>query len=467
MVLCSIEILIFIEPYMLRRFHYKEAQSTLITEISELTQVDESQHGVDIYRLSLAQKASCVVVPTLTISNEYFRNYVGQRKMDDDVIEALLERISSCKISSESELYLSCSFFKETLPPVRNFRTSCNFTSLKHAITKIYESWFDERALSYRLRYKIEPEHTYPTLYIQKFMPHIRSIVTHNPASGEYTHASNYDGIVHNKVNAFSKPYADLIARIDSCIPHPSKIHFVEEANEIKIIKISEYPMTDKAFYSSIISKYESSLLSGKELLMQISPDKIYKYSGYSLMSDEKFKADLPLSDGATFGKAVFTTTSLNSLKNIGDKNFILFGYMGPEDLSIFSECNGLIQSTGGMTSHGAVVSRGAGKPAILVGDMKIDPARKLATYYDKIIREFDYVAISANEMCWSLSGTFGPCYELRNITDNHLDCIIKLLNQYRVTNELDKHEIEFQMHIAKLVAGLRRAGIRYESIIR
>ncbi|MEM7624771.1 MAG: pyruvate, phosphate dikinase [Planctomycetota bacterium] len=82
----------------------------------------------------------------------------------------------------------------------------------------------------------------------------------------------------------------------------------------------------------------------------------------------------LPASPGAAFGKLAFTAEEAVERTHAGEKVLLVRQETSPEDVDGMHSAAGILTSTGGMTSHAAVVARGWGKCCVAgAGAIQID----------------------------------------------------------------------------------------------
>ena len=113
----------------------------------------------------------------------------------------------------------------------------------------------------------------------------------------------------------------------------------------------------------------------------------------------------LPAGPGAAVGKIVLTASKAEALKKKDPSaQLILVRHeTSPEDVGGMDAAEGILTSTGGMTSHAAVVARGWGKCCICgAGDVTIDYARGHIKVGGKTYKEGDVL---------SLNGSTGTVY--------------------------------------------------------
>ncbi|MBA3482068.1 MAG: pyruvate, phosphate dikinase, partial [Pirellulales bacterium] len=82
----------------------------------------------------------------------------------------------------------------------------------------------------------------------------------------------------------------------------------------------------------------------------------------------------LPASPGAAFGKLAFTAEEAVERTHAGEKVLLVRKETNPEDIDGMHLAAGILTSTGGMTSHAAVVARGWGRCCVAgAGEIHID----------------------------------------------------------------------------------------------
>ncbi len=137
----------------------------------------------------------------------------------------------------------------------------------------------------------------------------------------------------------------------------------------------------------------------------------------------EKIARGLPASPGAAFGKLAFTAEDAKARATAGEKVLLIRKETSPEDVDGMHAAAGILTSTGGMTSHAAVVARGWGRCCIAgAAGVVIDAKAKKATINGKVYGEGDTLSINGTSgevaegevatQPASLSGDFGTMME-------------------------------------------------------
>ncbi len=118
------------------------------------------------------------------------------------------------------------------------------------------------------------------------------------------------------------------------------------------------------------------------------------------------FVTGLPAGPGAAVGAIVLNSDKAEQMKkkDPNAKLILVRHETSPEDVGGMGAAEGILTSTGGMTSHAAVVARGWGKCCICgAGDLKIDYKKGTVTVGKKVYKEGDII---------SLNGSTGRVYE-------------------------------------------------------
>ncbi|MCR9291762.1 MAG: pyruvate, phosphate dikinase [bacterium] len=140
----------------------------------------------------------------------------------------------------------------------------------------------------------------------------------------------------------------------------------------------------------------------------------------------EKIAKGLPASPGAAVGKLAFTAEDAKERATKGEKVILIRKETSPEDVDGMHAAAGILTSTGGMTSHAAVVARGWGRCCVAgAGAVQINAANKTAEIQGKIYGENDVLSINGttgevaagevDTMPASLSGDFAQLMEWAN----------------------------------------------------
>ena len=106
----------------------------------------------------------------------------------------------------------------------------------------------------------------------------------------------------------------------------------------------------------------------------------------------------LPAGPGAASGQVVFTAKDAEAWRKKGKKVILVRHETSPEDVAGMDAAVGILTSTGGMTSHAAVVARGWGKCCIAgCGALNINYTKKEISVKGKVIKEGDFISLDGS----------------------------------------------------------------------
>jgi pyruvate,orthophosphate dikinase len=104
----------------------------------------------------------------------------------------------------------------------------------------------------------------------------------------------------------------------------------------------------------------------------------------------------LNASPGAACGRIVFTAKDAEEWAEKGEKVLLVRKDTSPEDIGGMVVSEGILTSTGGMTSHAAVVARGMGTPCV-AGAKGVSVQGKKVVIGDKTFKEGDWLTIDGS----------------------------------------------------------------------
>ena len=106
----------------------------------------------------------------------------------------------------------------------------------------------------------------------------------------------------------------------------------------------------------------------------------------------------LPASPGAAVGNLAFTAEDATERTAAGESVLLVRKETSPEDVEGMHAACGILTSTGGMTSHAAVVARGWGKPCVCgAGEIQIDEKKQQITVAGQKFGAKDTVSIDGS----------------------------------------------------------------------
>ena len=146
---------------------------------------------------------------------------------------------------------------------------------------------------------------------------------------------------------------------------------FTVENGKLYILQTRNGKRTGKAALKIAVDLVHEGLINKYEAMTRVEPDQISQllhpnFTSAALAAAEVLIEGLPASPGAGAGKVYLTAEKVHEQAVAGEKVILVRHETSPEDIQGMVDCEGILTSTGGMTSHAAVVARGMGKCCIV-----------------------------------------------------------------------------------------------------
>ena len=162
-------------------------------------------------------------------------------------------------------------------------------------------------------------------------------------------------------------------------------IEFTIERGTLFMLQTRTGKRTGIAAVKIACDMVKEGLIDQKEAVMRVPPNALTQLLLPSFKTTARNAADvlckgINASPGAAVGTLAFTAEEARERKDAGEDVILVRRETSPEDVDGMSAAVGILTSTGGATSHAAVVARGWGKCCVAgAGDVQIDEkARKI-----------------------------------------------------------------------------------------
>ena len=232
------------------------------------------------------------------------------------------------------------------------------------------------------------------------------------------------DDMPNEESKVWKKAYADLqkiMARLEKHYKYPQDIEFTVQEGKLFMLQTRNAKRTGLAGVRWAVEmatgkdvytgEKQAKILTAREALMTLSGDDLEQllFPIFDIAAEKKAKvltSALPAGPGAAVGKIMFEAGAAEAAvaKNPDEKIVLVRHETSPEDVGGMWAAQGVLTSTGGMTSHAAVVARGWGKCCICgAGDIRIDYKKKTVVIGGKLFKQGDWI---------SLNGSTGAVYD-------------------------------------------------------
>ncbi|TVR58093.1 MAG: pyruvate, phosphate dikinase [Spirochaetaceae bacterium] len=166
------------------------------------------------------------------------------------------------------------------------------------------------------------------------------------------------------------KQLVEIKDRLEVHYKDMQDMEFTIQQGSLYLLQTRNGKRTGAAAIKVAVDMVGEGVLSREEALDRVTPEQLDQV--FHPMIDPKIKRTtkplakgLNASPGAATGVAVFTADDAEAWVKDGKKVILVRQETSPEDIGGMHVAEGILTSTGGMTSHAAVVARGMGRPCI------------------------------------------------------------------------------------------------------
>ncbi len=178
-------------------------------------------------------------------------------------------------------------------------------------------------------------------------------------------------------------------------------IEFTVELGKLWMLQTRSGKRTARAALKIAVDLAEEGLITRDEAVGRIEPGSLDQLLHPTI--DPKAERHvigqgLPASPGAACGEIVFTSEEAETAKKAGRKVILVRVETSPEDIHGMYAAEGILTTRGGMTSHAAVVARGAGKPCVSgAGTLRVDQAKQQLLAGGMTLKAGDIITIDGS----------------------------------------------------------------------
>ncbi|MBS5588583.1 MAG: pyruvate, phosphate dikinase [[Clostridium] spiroforme] len=324
-------------------------------------------------------------------------------EVDKELFEAKLTELKNSK-GYESDLDITAEDFENIIIPQykeifksqlgREFPQDAK-EQLMGAILAVFRSWNNERAIIYRNLNGI-PHDLGTAVNVQQMVfgnmgndSGTGVLFTRNAANGdnhiygEYLINAQGEDVVagirtpqkiaklEEDMPEIYKQLVEIVKGLEKHYKDMQDCEFTVENGKLYILQTRNGKRTGKAALKIAVDLVHEGLINKYEAMTRVEPDQISQllhpnFTAEALKSADSVLEGLPASPGAGAGKVYLTAEKVHEKAVAGEKVILVRHETSPEDIQGMVDCEGILTSTGGMTSHAAVVARGMGKCCIV-----------------------------------------------------------------------------------------------------
>ena len=299
---------------------------------------------------------------------------------------------------------------------------------LIEAVTAVFRSWNNERAIIYRKMNDI-PGSWGTAVNVQEMVYGNRGetsgtgvAFTRNPATGENKLFGEYliNAQGEDVVAGIRTPQP--IATLESVMPEvyeqfekTAKIlenhykdmqdmEFTIENGKLYMLQTRNGKRTAPAALKIAVDMVNEGMISKEEAMLKVEPKALDQllhpmFDQEALKNGTVIATGLAASPGAATGKIYFNAEDVSEATKNGEDTILVRLETSPEDIQGMNDAKGVLTIRGGMTSHAAVVARGMGRCCVCgCGDLLIDEENKTLTTKDgHVYHEGDYLSLDGS----------------------------------------------------------------------
>lgn len=299
------------------------------------------------------------------------------------------------------------------------------YKQLFMAINAVFDSWNNPRAVTYRNLNKIS--HTLGTAV------NVQAMVfgnmgedsgtgvgfTRDPSTGKKSfygefliNAQGEDVVagirtpqpIHTLRKKMPRIYKELFKiqrKLEKHYRDMQDLEFTIEKGRLFLLQTRVGKRTAQAAVKIAVDMVKEGLIKKEEALMRVAPEQLNQLLHPTVDTSSTVSVlarGLGASPGAAVGKVVFTAEEAIKQAEAGEKVILVRKETSPEDVGGMHASSGILTSTGGLTSHAAVVGRGMGKPCVVgCSDIIVDEMSKIFKVDSRVFKEGDLISINGS----------------------------------------------------------------------
>jgi len=299
---------------------------------------------------------------------------------------------------------------------------------LIEAVTAVFRSWNNERAIYYRRMNDI-PSSWGTAVNVQEMVYGNKGddcgtgvAFTRNPATGEkklygefLMNAQGEDVVAGvrtpNSIDTLKdiapQAYKDFVKTCEILENHyrdMQDMEFTIENGKLFMLQTRNGKRTGAAAIKIAVDMVNEGLITKEEALLKVEPKSLDQVLHPNFDADALKKATpiatgLAASPGAGCGKIYFTAEDATAAAKNKEDVILVRLETSPEDIEGMNLAKGVLTIRGGMTSHAAVVARGMGRCCVSgCGELTVSEEKKSLTTKDgKVFKEGDYISIDGS----------------------------------------------------------------------
>ena len=191
---------------------------------------------------------------------------------------------------------------------------------------------------------------------------------------------------------------ADIARRLEHHYGDMQDIEFTVERGKLWMLQTRRAKRSARAAVRVAVDLVDEGVIDSREAVRRITPDRINELLHPIVVPDDDavlFAEGLPASPGGAAGIVVFSADEAAELAAAGHDVVLVRTETSPDDFHGMMAARAVVTTRGGVTSHAAVVARGAGKTCVVgAGDIRIDYDQQLMRVDGTVVAKGDEITV-------------------------------------------------------------------------
>ncbi len=249
---------------------------------------------------------------------------------------------------------------------------------------------------------------------------------------------ANYPSLEETMPKIF-KELMEIETKLEKHYKDMQDVEFTIQDGKLWMLQTRSGKRTGAAMVKMAVDMHQQKLIDEKTAILRVEPYKLDEllhpvFETAAMKKAKVLAQGLPASPGAATGQIVFFADDAEAWAKKGNKIVLVRVETSPEDLKGMVVAEGILTARGGMTSHAAVVARGMGKCCVSgAGSLKIDYKTRTLEVAGVKLKEGDWLSLNGSTgevyegkigtMEAALSGDFGKMMEM---ADKHSRMLVR-----------------------------------------
>jgi pyruvate,orthophosphate dikinase len=202
--------------------------------------------------------------------------------------------------------------------------------------------------------------------------------------------------------------FVEITSKLEQHYRDMQDVEFTVERGTLWMLQTRAGKRTAQAAVRIAADMAEEGLITREEAVMRVTPEQVdfFLHPQFNIFSKRAAKGEgrllasgLNVSPGAAVGMVAFKADLAESWAKKEHKKVIMVRpETKPDDVHGMLAAEGILTSSGGRTSHAALVARQFGKPAVVgVRALEIDIGRHLMTVGNQVINEGEWISVDGS----------------------------------------------------------------------